>query len=170
MITTISDYCSEEDIANRLSIAGVALRVDDIPPEDLGDAIDRASIEVFEHLGNIYDDSELNAAATINRWASDIATYFVCTRRGNPAPSSVVKAYERAIEKLEKYQTGRFLLPDASPRAMAAPSMQNHGPRLTPAPHIRVQRKRSTGKAPTEYQRRVDYADPAEWGALDWNI
>lgn len=170
MIVEISPYCVEDDIENRISIAGVALRVDDIPPDDLGDAIDEASIEVYEHLGTIYDDTQLAASSVIKRWCADIATYHLCTRRGNPAPAVIQRKYDKAIERLEKYQHGTYQLPDAAPRSMAAPVMSNINQRLMPTPHPRVQVRRSTGKRPTDYVQRMDGSDPAQWGAIDYNI
>lgn len=170
MQVTITAYCDEDDIDNRLSEAGVALRVDDIPPDDLGESIDRAAIRIYEYLGLVYPDSQLSGSNVVKHWCADIATYFVCTRRGNPAPGSISKAYEEVIAKLERYQKGWPQLPDAAPRATMVPGMENINYRLTPAPHPRVQRKRSTTKEPTDYTRRNDYSDPAEWGAADWSI
>lgn len=163
----LTNYCTEDDIANRLSQEGVNLRVRDVPPNDLGDVLDETSVEIDLYLRNIYEPAQLALSDVVNHIAISIATCFLCEREGNPAPGSVAKKYDRALERLEKIASGVMRLPDATPRKGMAPVLSNVTVQNFPSPHTRVQRKRSTGAVSSYGQRRA-MRDALEW--LDYNI
>lgn len=157
-------YCTSDDIANRLSSTGVTLRTDDTPPDTLGDVITDASTQVDEHCRLLYTPANLAVSDWVNQRATDIAAVLLCERRGNPVPGSLMRKYERALERLEQVRLGTLQIPDVPARLVAAPVMSNVREQLNPQPHTRVRKSTSTGQA-AGYVQRVDRYD-----ALDYTI
>jgi phage gp36-like protein len=170
MIISGSPYCTEDDLADRISFDGTNLRVDDNPPDILGNVINRASAEVRRYLLRRYSDANLAMSEWISMATADIACYLLCKRRANSVPSSIAEAYRQVIADLKYMQFGQLQVPDVAPIAQPIPTLTNIDMRLWPSPHPRVMRARSTGGSPTNYPERVDWADIGQWGALDWII
>ena len=146
-------------IQNRLSASGVALRADDIPPDDLGGVIENALTYIDEGTYFIYDPNDL----LINDWViertADIASFLLAERRDNPPGPATTRMYERAIERLEQCRMGRFKIPKCPQRKAAVPVVS--GVRVVNAPYPRtvVELYRSTGQAEgyTQERDRLEY-------------
>ncbi len=154
-------YTTLQAIQNRLSINGVVLRMDDVPPSTLGEVIEEASSIIDEHAAHRYTQANLATSNWIYFRATDIACYLLCERRGNPVPIGIAQRYERAIAKLEQVYNGRFNIWDIPERKSAIPTMSNMRIVLRPFPRAVVEtgNLRSTGTV-TQYQRN---RDPAEF-------
>ncbi len=152
-------YCTANDIANRLSAAGVAARVDDSPPDVLGDVLDEASREVDEHCQPRYG-SNLASSNIVKHWCATIAATMLCERRGNPVPNSLARRYQKTMESMEAVLLHGRLIPDIAERKAGVPTMSNVHTQLVPSPRTVVEAgvRRSTGKA-EGYTRNTDNID-----------
>ena len=155
-------YCTEDDIADRITQEAINVRIEDIPPDDLGRVIERASNRIHMYLMRRYNTTQLSLSQWVREAAAEIATYFLCIRGGNPAPSSIHEEYTTIMELLKEISKGSYWVPDIPERIMSAPAMDNHTIRLIPKPHSRVQTGRST-KKPTTHTQRADLTDPMHW-------
>lgn len=155
----VTNYCTEDDLADRISQEGINLHTDDIPPDDLGAVIERASSKINQYCLRRYTAAKLALSDWVQETAADIAVYFLCSRRGNSPPGSVADAYEEAIKELEQIRRGAVQIADIPARKVTAPQMSNVNIRLRPTPHTRVQPGRSTNK-PTDFVQRNDLEDP----------
>lgn len=136
---TFNAYCDVNDMVNALSQAGLDLRNDDNPPIIWGNAIMRASAKVDQYLFRQYPDAVLLAN---NLWVrfrcAAIAVYYLCGRRGNNRPASVVADYKEAIEDLKEIKNGSADIPRMGRGRQAAPVASNTRVLLSPQPHVRV--------------------------------
>ncbi len=155
-------YCSLSDCANRLSSAGVALRLDDGPPAYDGDVIQDASRVIDEHLLLYYTEQNLAISPWVRQRATDIAVVHLAERRGNPAPTGLARRYERTLERLEMCRVQRLFVPDIPMRKACAPTLSNVRVVLAPVPRTVVQRARSTGTV-SDYTQMLDHLDIYEF-------
>jgi hypothetical protein len=156
-------YGAVTDLQNRLSSVGVALRVDDVPPEPTtGDVMNDADSVIDEHCLLAYSQANLFLSRWVNQRWSDIAAVHLCERRGNPCPPGLGRRYERTLERLEMVRIGRLLIPDIAMSRAFAPVLSNVRVRLAPTPHTVVEVVRSTGIV-TDYDQRPDNLDPMQW-------
>lgn len=164
-------YCTLQDMQNRLSVMGVSLRVDDVPPTDLGDVIIEASTVIDEYCFHRYTPTAMLTSAWVEYRATDIACYFLCERRGNPVPIGIAQRYERTMKKLERVYDGKFNIYDCPERRTPAPTMSNMRVIFRPFPRSVVETgtKRSTGQV-TQYDRTRDPWDIVNAGfdLLNW--
>jgi hypothetical protein len=144
----MATYCTMADLQNRLSVEGVALRIDDVPLEVLGDVLTDAGTQVEEHCLLRYSPGALAASEWVHQRATDIAVVLLCERRGNPAPASAVRKHDRAMERLEQCRLGQSNAP-----VLSTPRI-----RLDPVPQTVIVKSRSTGN-PEGYSQKVDYPD-----------
>jgi Protein of unknown function (DUF1320) len=155
-------YCSLSDCADRLSSAGVALRLDDGPPSFDGSVLQDASRTIDEFLLLWYTEANLAVSPWVRQRCTDIAVVHLAERRGNPAPSGLARRYERTLERLEMCRLGRLNLPDVPMRKAAAPTLSNVRTVLAPVPRTVVQRARSTGTV-SDYTQMLDHLDIYEF-------
>jgi phage gp36-like protein len=151
-------YCTAGSLDNRLSREGVDFRTDDMPPDALGDVLEEASREIDEYALLNYAEADLGASPVVAQWCTTIAAVHLCERRGNPVPGSLIRKYDKIIEKLEKVQTGALQIPEIPMRRTNVPQLSNHRIRLDPHPRSVVERSRSTGTA-KNYVQHVDRLD-----------
>lgn len=150
-------YSTRQKLENRLSQVGVDLRIDD----DISTAtecLNEATIEVQGYCLRLYSNAQLLASDWVTLKTTDIATYFLCGRRGNDIPPSVQARYEKAIADLEKVQTSAMTIPDAAKSSASAPTLTNQRVRLWPIPHVVSTEHNSTGN-PSGYERSEDPTD-----------
>lgn len=146
-------YCTITDLQQRLSSSGVSLRIDDgVGDDDVDAAIEEADQEIEQACHYLYTAASLATNTWVKHKAKSIALYFLCIRRGNPAPASVELQYTRALEQLERVRLGQLNIPRAVMSKAAAPTMSNVRPTLRPFPRSVVEKQRSTGK-PEGYQQ-----------------
>ncbi len=156
-------YCDLNDVKNRLSTAGVTLRLDDVPPDSAdGDVLDEASAIIDEYCLARYSPENLILSRWTKHLCADIATALLCERRGNDVPATLQARHDKAIEKLERIHSGEYNIADIPQRRAAVPVLSNVRVQLGPVPHVVVIPSRSTG-SPTDYAQRVDRYDVLQY-------
>lgn len=166
MTTTLATLATVNGVADRISQDGIDLRVDDVPPDEMGNVLALADQEVYWYLLEQYSDTVLATSDLVMGWADDAATLFLCERRGNAPPAGTVTRWERTREKLEQVQLGRRKIPRLPRRKGNAPVLSNLRPTLRPMPRVVVEKNRSTG-TPADYTQTTD-----PWDQLNtswWN-
>lgn len=126
-------FCSEEDLRYVLSEVGVDLRVIDNAGFEAASAVEAGYITRALTQGttkvkrycNQYDPADLATTWSVNEWASIIAARWLCSRRGNPVPSSLEKMYDETMEELELVKGGTLLIEDIGYRSPAWPTLTN---------------------------------------------
>ncbi len=120
--------CTLTDLQSRLSTIGVTLRVDD-DPSSVGQILQRATNKVFYYTEPLYDHltilQDANLAGWTNDRAVDIAAYYICTRRANPCPQSVVDEYKEALLALEDVRLDLSQIPNVYQRHRSSPTFSN---------------------------------------------
>lgn len=157
MSVTLPAGCTRARIERRLSADGVAVRIDD-DADSLTGIMEDAWVEVQEYLSNLYSDAQIGTNEWVLKQWTSIAVMELCERRGNPAPASVTRKYDKAIKKLEQAQGGAFHVPGAATRKALAPTLSNQRVRLQPHPHIATTPHNSTGTA-SGYPQKTDPND-----------
>lgn len=159
----VTTYCTQDDISDRLSETGVDLRIDDSPPSTLGRVLERAAVMVNRYCQTRYTVAQLAMSDHVRELAADIATYYLCIRRGNPAPPYLVDLFNDAKEALAQINQGVLQLPDIAQTRPAFPAMSNPMVAARPTLHARVQTRRSVGKQSGRTIRK-DIRDPLLYG------
>jgi hypothetical protein len=108
-----------------------------------------------------YDDSQLVLAGTVCDWATKIACHWLCQRRAQGCPKSVLADYKEALEELAMVQSGALSVEDIGTRGVDWPSVTNftvnpgyNGMRARVVPYI------SEG-TPTAFPQFVDWNSAA---------
>ena len=121
--------CSQKEMERQFSPLGV-LSFSDHNDDGSGDAgvvddcINGATAEVFFATNAFYNPADLVGHPLVKRWAIVLAVFYLCELRGNPPPESLVKEYERVMEKLALVTEGRPI-PDVAFKANLSPSASN---------------------------------------------
>ena len=104
-----------------------------------------------------YDDSQLVLANSVNFWARYLACKWVCSRRGQSPPKSVVDECELIMKELEKVQCKQLNIEDIGTRTADWPFITNTtvDPIFTIA-KTRVEPQISEG-TPTVYPQMIDW-------------
>lgn len=126
-------YATEADVLALIGAEGEQGRLDDDGSGTvsageqayLTKALSWASGRVNQHCLGRYEASELAASWVVSWWATVIAAYWLCCRRGNPAAGSIKSLYEEAMAELKSVQSGEQPLADAATRASNFPSWSN---------------------------------------------
>lgn len=126
-LNVIPTYCSDADVQNALSMQGWTALLDDnedglvsaVEDQRMDDALLRGSTRCVEYLYGHYDPAQLSTSNEVHQYATDIASYFLATSVGRPAPDSVIDRYHEALEYLERYKTGDMVLPGIPQRGPA---------------------------------------------------
>lgn len=109
-----------------------------------------------------YDDSELVQSGSVCDWASIIAAKFLCTRRAQGCPKSIMAEYEEAIEEMRMVQGGQLQIEDIGTRGTDWPSISN----ITVNPAYDIHRARvqpnMSEQTPTAYGQFID------WNSAAW--
>lgn len=100
-----------------------------------------------------YDDSQLRLAGTVCDWATICAAKFLCTRRAQGCPQSLMADYEEAVKEMEMVQCGQLDVEDIGTRGVDYPSVTNvivqpgyDGMRARVQPNISEQVPRAYGQ------------------------
>lgn len=108
-----------------------------------------------------YDDSQLALSGTVNDWATLYAAKWLCQRRAQGCPKSILRDWEEAYEELKMVQAGQLMLEDCGTRGVDWPSISNVV--VIPAydgMRVRVMPNVSEG-TPTAYNQYVDWSSAA---------
>lgn len=114
----MAEYCSADDIKNRLTPLGYKFAVD----RDGDGAVNAVELtrvtQAIEHAGTVIDEAvtarELITASdareqgsnTLKHLAVDLAAYRVAGHGGRKIPQSLKDAYEDAMERLDRIREG----------------------------------------------------------------
>lgn len=161
-------YCVAADVENILSVDGDTGRLDDDDSGSLSAtesgyltrAIQWATARVNLYLLGKYPAVDLAQSWIVNQYASIVAAYLVCSRRGNSAPASLKALYEETMEDLKQLRAGEIQLPDTAMRTAAWPAWSNVNVSvLYTIKRVRVQKpiSESRGGDP-DYQQATDRA------------
>jgi phage gp36-like protein len=123
-------YCTQAEMERLFSTAGVLAFSDheqtgETDTDVTTDCINQATEEINAYAMQRYSASALSGSTLINRWATVLAVYFLCERRGNAPPASLAGEFERIMLKLEKIPSGGFRLPDVAYRSDFRPGFSN---------------------------------------------
>jgi phage gp36-like protein len=123
-------YCTEAEITRFFGADGVLNNADNdgddaADAEVVNDCINQATMEINLYAQQRYAPADLATDTLINRWATVIATRFLCQRRGNTVPASIESEWERVELKLERIAAGLLQLPGLALRSDMRPSMTN---------------------------------------------
>ncbi len=156
-------YCDPGDIQRRLSTEGTELHLKDFGPGSLAgesgaieDCIWDASEIINSFVTHLYRPEDLVTSAYINRRCTDMAVYYLMTRRGNSAPGSIQRRYEECLDWLQKIHDQKLEIPMLPVRHTQAPAFSNVRIDMRyPTHRVRVERSISE-KTPTMYPQSVD--------------
>jgi phage gp36-like protein len=127
-------YCDADDVRRLLSSAGAMSFADHDQngvedPGVLDDCIGQATQEIDFCLHERYEPDQLVLSAIVNRWATNLACYFLCQRRGNPVPEPIQRECDRILfeenSALNEIRRGNRWLPGLEPNRGQAPSFAN---------------------------------------------
>lgn len=162
-----TQYCTRSDVESVLSVAGVALRLDDDQNATESatetaylttQGLNWATSKVNDYCEGRYDIADLAANWTVNEWASILAARWLCLRRCNPIPESVQALYEEAVEQLQQVKAGQYDLGDAAERTTKGPAWSNLRLSLHRVRKLRVERPISEKTPPKPAgNRTTDY-------------
>lgn len=127
-------YTNRSWMESLLSVEGVELRLDD-DGDDSESATETAyltyqGINLGTSRVNLYAAQRYNQSELVNsfeawNWATIAAVRWVCSRRCNPVPESVLELYQEAMEELKAVRAGELHLSDISPRDEWWPAWSN---------------------------------------------
>lgn len=160
-------YTDRASIADVLSTNGVNLRLDDdadgsvSTPEsvraDEAAAVGTGTVNRFCQLR--YTPTQLVTSWSVWDWATLCAAVWLCRRRGNPVPKSLLQERDEALEEMREVQSGTITLEDIAERVTDAPAWSNStlDPRYR-TQQARIQRRRSE-RTPRQQRVAADYFD-----------
>lgn len=161
-------YCNRADLEDRHSDYGLdGIFDDDADGTDdtSGSAVETRVVQgcaagtnrVNFFLLARYDIAELALSPIACQFAVVHALKWLCARRGNPVPSSLLADCQEADEMMKMIQAGTAILPDAASRSSSMPSHMNVTiDRNYRIGKTRVVRQRSDPTNPT-YPQNADY-------------
>jgi hypothetical protein len=127
-------YTTQTLIEDVLSSEGVDLRVDDdgdgnVTDEEIArlttDAVNYATARCNLYLCKRYSTTQLGTDWNVQRWATDIAAVWMCQRRGNPCPESLLKRLGDSMDEMVAVQNGSMDLAEAAERVADLPYFSN---------------------------------------------
>lgn len=136
-------YCASGDVGARLSQAGIELRTDD-DPATITDCIANASSDIDLYLLPLYAAADIAENRFVHFACRALSVYYVCGRRNEPVPASVLVEYEKTMLQLEAIANGSLTLPSAAKLSGVQMRVSNNRYDNTRFPQIRVSRARST--------------------------
>jgi phage gp36-like protein len=151
-------YCDLDDMQRLFSAHGVTAFSDHDGDgqDDSGvtdDCIDEATEEI-NLFCKLYSTAGLAASTLINRWATTLACFFLCQRRGNPVPESLAAAAQTVRERLAFVLTGALTL-NVVKSVNTSPSFSNmEVDRRFPYSRVRVQQQ-SSDRIPTTLTQKL---------------
>lgn len=122
-------YTDENSVVGLLSQFGLDSRVSD-DPSVIGStsssnyvqwAINWGTARVNTFASSRYDTSLLGTSWTVWQWATVLACYWLCNRRLNPVPDSLLALYEETMGELNMVKAGQLNIDDLPMRSVMAP-------------------------------------------------
>jgi hypothetical protein len=122
----------------------------------------KGTSKVKLYCNSRYDDVQLKLSGTVCDWASLVAAKFLCTRRAQGCPKSLMVDYEEAIDEMRMVQNGQLMLEDVGTRGVDWPTVVN----ITVNPSYDFMRSRvepnMSEQTPTAYSQFID------WNSAAW--
>lgn len=127
-------YTSEAAMTRYLSAAGLEAFTDheesgSLDSDVLHDCINQATEEIDGYARQRYTQAGLAGSNLIQQWATTLACYFLCLRRGNPPIDSLQIAYDRLLDPdkglLVRLAQGKYNLPGVALGFDPRPSWSN---------------------------------------------
>ncbi len=117
----------------------------------------RGTSKVKLYCNSRYDDSQLTLSGTVNNWATIAAAKWLCTRRAQGCPKSILTDYDEAVNEMRMVQCGQLYIEDIGTRGADWPTVSN----ITVNPsydnmRARVQQAMSE-QSPTNYNQFIDW-------------
>lgn len=154
-------FTDEDSMEGLLSATGRELRVDDdadqTPQNDFTTwAANIGTARVLTYTATRYEVADLATSWSVWHWATVIACYWLCCRRGNPVPTSLLGLYEETMEELKEVLAGDIMIDDLAMRNIRAPAWSNG--RLDDRYAIRKYRIQTplSESTPIRFPRNVD--------------
>lgn len=111
-----------------------------------------------------YDDSQLVLSGSVNDWATLYACKWLCERRAQGCPKSILRNWEEAYEELKMVQLGQLMIEDIGTRGTDWPSISNvivnpayNGMRARVIPNV-------SEATPTAYGQYIDWNSVFSFG------
>lgn len=128
MTLIATPYCTEADVQRFFSSAGVISFADhdQSGASDTGvvdDCINQASEEISLRCQK-YAAEDLADSTLVNRWATVLAMFFLCQRRGCEPPVGLAAEFERVMALLDRV-LGGLPIPGVPLRSNSLPSFSN---------------------------------------------
>lgn len=126
----LTTYCVEADLERYLSAQGVIAFADHDSDGDsdtgvVNDCIAQAAEEINLYANQYYSAAALATSTLIVRWATVLASAFLCQRRGNPVPDSLQAEFTRIMETLERIRKGEMRIPGIAWKSDFRPTVSN---------------------------------------------
>lgn len=126
-------YTDLESMEGLLSASAIENRVDDdangtvSTPEDDWPTWSQniASARINSFCAGRYEIVDLAKSWSVWNWATILACYWLCCRRGNPVPTSILGLYQETMEELQMVQLGQLLIDDLAMRNSFSPIWSN---------------------------------------------
>lgn len=99
-----------------------------IPQPESGWAVNATytgTAKVNRYLQQMYDSADLALSWSVYNWATVLACQWLCSRRGNPIPSSLVMLLRETLDDLEMVRSGDMVIEDIALRNTLAPCWSN---------------------------------------------
>jgi hypothetical protein len=126
--------CEKTDMQNVLSAFGVEAFSDHEETGADNDAVidfcrTQATGEMRGWIGQLYELTELSKSELVTAWVAVMSCYYLCMKRGNPIPDSLVDEYDRITNPqtgiIAQVQKEKFLIPDIRRKATNIPVFSN---------------------------------------------
>lgn len=126
-------YTDTDSIEGLLSQIGRDSRVDDNYTNNIDAREDNfitwacnwATARVNTFCSNRYEPATLATSWTVWGWATICACWWLCGRRGNPVPDSIIALYEEAMMEMKMVAAGQLNIDDLAMRNALAPVWDN---------------------------------------------
>lgn len=117
MALVTNPYTTQERIERLFSSQGVTAFADhdgdgNADASVIDDCINRATAEIRAKLTRFYLDADLASHELIVEWATVLATYFLCQRRGNPSPDTFTDDVVYIRQQINELMTLQWVLSD----------------------------------------------------------
>ncbi len=126
-------FTDSDSIKDLLSVVGVDERLDDdadgtVDTDEeirIHRACNVATARVLRYTQTLYDSEDLITSWSVWQWATVIAAYWVCSRRGNPVAASLQALYDETLEDLTAVKMGLLPIEDIGYKTSLAPVWSN---------------------------------------------
>jgi phage gp36-like protein len=121
-------YCTAEDVENFFGATGVAAFAShDLRGSEatVDDCIAQATDEINLYVLRRYDEAGVKTSRMLRQWCVVMATVYLCERRGNPVPESLVAEYQRIAEKLPLIMRDEMRIPGVPLKGLNVPMFSN---------------------------------------------